>query len=80
MTTSAVDNRETQEKVIGDHAGRRLPDRWAILFMASLLLAYAAFLAHYYAPAISHPDSNGYWVQSTLIAEEDAKRARYLVR
>jgi hypothetical protein len=33
------------------------------------LLAYTAFLSHYYAPAISHPDANGYWAQGTLIAE-----------
>lgn len=69
MTASEVDSRDTQKKIVGDHAGRRLPDRWAIPFMAALLLAYAAFLAHYYAPAISHPDSNGYWAQGTLIAE-----------
>jgi hypothetical protein len=27
------------------------------------------FLARHYAPAISHPDANGYWAQGTLIAQ-----------
>ncbi len=37
--------------------------------MVALLAGYAIFLAHFYAPAISHPDANGYWAQGTLIAE-----------
>ena len=41
------------------------PVAWLVL----LLLAYVLFLGHYYAPAISHPDANGYWGQGTLIAE-----------
>jgi 4-amino-4-deoxy-L-arabinose transferase-like glycosyltransferase len=34
-----------------------------------LLVGYAVFLGYFYAPAISHPDANGYWAQGTLIAE-----------
>jgi hypothetical protein len=36
--------------------------------MTALLLCYSVFIAHYYAPAICHVDSNGYWAQGTLIA------------
>ena len=69
MQIPTLESRDTQENMIGDNAQRRPADRWAVIFMAALLLAYVAFLGHYYAPAISHPDANGYWAQGTLIAE-----------
>ena len=37
--------------------------------LAALLIAYALFLRHYYAPAIIHPDANGYWAQASLLME-----------
>lgn len=39
---------------------------WTITLVATLL-AYAGFLALYYAPATIHPDANGYWAQGSLI-------------
>lgn len=56
-----------QEK-IQDAGKQKL--RWLPLFLLIVLLAsYSFFLGHYYSPAISHPDSNGYWAQGTLIAQ-----------
>ncbi len=37
--------------------------------VAGLLLAYSAFLAAYFSPAIFHPDANGYWAQGTRIVQ-----------
>lgn len=34
-----------------------------------LLIAYSFAIAHYFTPVISHPDSNGYWGQASLMAE-----------
>ncbi len=35
--------------------------------LALTLLGYIGFLMLYYAPAIVHPDANGYWAQGSLI-------------
>lgn len=37
--------------------------------LALLLLAYVAFLAHNFAPAITEPDDNGYFAQGSLLAQ-----------
>src|SRR5206468_3516283 len=37
--------------------------------LAVLLAGYALFLHHYYAPAIIHPDANGYWAQASLLMQ-----------
>ncbi len=39
---------------------------WTIT-LAAVLVAYGLFLSLYYAPAIIHPDANGYWAQGSLI-------------
>jgi len=43
---------------------RLLP--WALAGL--LLFGYALLLAHFFAPAISTPDANGYWAQGSLLA------------
>lgn len=46
---------------------RKLP-LWAeIAALVVLLSTQALFIACHYAPAISHPDANGYWAQGTLL-------------
>ena len=40
---------------------------WSAL--AVLLVVFTLYLAHYYAPAISTPDANGYWAQGSLLAK-----------
>ncbi|OGV42017.1 MAG: hypothetical protein A2X48_19110 [Lentisphaerae bacterium GWF2_49_21] len=64
-----VDNKslDGQERI---HNAKRLISRWLPLACLIILLAgYTVFLWYYYSPAISHPDSNGYWAQGTLIAQ-----------
>jgi hypothetical protein len=41
---------------------------WAVTLIATLA-AYAGLLSLYYAPAIIHPDANGYWAQGSLISQ-----------
>ena len=41
----------------------------AWIALGVLVLVYALFLAHYFAPAISDPDANGYWAQGSLLAK-----------
>lgn len=47
----------------------RRNDWLAVACLFLLLIGYAIFLWHFYAPAISHPDANGYWAQGTMIAD-----------
>lgn len=50
-------------------AGRQ-PGRWIpVACLIVLMIGYAVFLSHFHSPAISHPDSNGYWAQGTLLAQ-----------
>ena len=37
--------------------------------LAAILAAYVFFLSRFYAPAIIHPDANGYWAQASLLME-----------
>lgn len=45
------------------------PQNWARIAFLVLLLAYAGLMAAFFAPAINHPDANGYWAQASLIAK-----------
>jgi hypothetical protein len=68
MSGDAIQCGEDDRGSEGARTGTRWAGRLSVAFLLVLLLVYALFLARHYAPAISHPDANGYWAQGTLIA------------
>jgi hypothetical protein len=67
------------------HTGEpRLVRALGIVALLVLLAGYSVALSRWYVPAITHPDSNGYWAQGSLIASTGSSvlvpenRAQYI--
>ncbi len=62
----------TPEESLPTQRARALKIAWTLthaMLLLVVLAAYAIALHTFYAPAITHPDSNGYWAQGTLLME-----------